>query len=504
MKDWLVYNENNKFFRVLYNNHSDWYIPTFNTEENTVVITNEILFLASITGNGSTVTATFNTTSSVCSVGDTVQLNNITTIPGFNGVFTVTSVTVNTVSWAASQTGTVNNQGILHVRDKSCAIYQENIPVTLNKYYEASAYVHASNTNARLFIELYSSTNGYLQLLSGWNKEYYDYLPSTPYVENHTSYLFSNFRRISYVFKVTNTSAAKITFSIRNHDPLGWGSIKIVRPYFSEITESKYNKLIAKYNANDLEGYNLLLTPWDASYGILQQKFFSKTDPLLGNVVGASLTADINNRITGWGFVADNYKSSFEIIADRFALSPPSHPASSVLPFVVNGTNTYLSNVFIQEAAITSLKLAGNSASFVTYWDSDYSADSGEDSADFPVDGNNYVVYDFTKPDSSPIVTTTKPQKIIVIVIANLKPLALNREALLTLKAKNDSNGIYEQQGKSLALQFESSGRINNTLVFSFTPLNTTTHKFKLELRKRVLPGGIRGTFTCIAITTMR
>lgn len=68
---------------------------------------------------------------------------------------------------------------------------------------------------------------------------------------------------------------------------------------------------------------------------------------------------NVNNKIAGFGlFASAAAPSLFEIIADKFAITNQYN--TGVIPFIVDGSNVYIQKVFIKDADIDTLKIAGN------------------------------------------------------------------------------------------------------------------------------------------------
>lgn len=176
--------------------------------------------------------------------------------------------------------------------------------------------------------------------------------------------------------------------------------------YFKTIAApadpSKWNVLewdmssLSDWNANEIRGlYIDLVTSnspasvWDVDWvsvgsgsitplsAALQEA--SSTVATLDGLVRAERTirADINGRVTGYGFFADPNESAFAIVADRFTIAPPTGSDTGTAPFihlatpqVVDGVlmpaGTYLRTAYIADASITNAKIGNLSADKIT------------------------------------------------------------------------------------------------------------------------------------------
>ncbi|MDN3525626.1 host specificity factor TipJ family phage tail protein [Halomonas sabkhae] len=71
-----------------------------------------------------------------------------------------------------------------------------------------------------------------------------------------------------------------------------------------------------------------------------------------------TLRTDVNGHVAGIGLANDGQESGLAVRADRFYVAQPGLPDSEVIPFIVDGGNTYLRAAFIQEATIGRAKIA--------------------------------------------------------------------------------------------------------------------------------------------------
>lgn len=91
----------------------------------------------------------------------------------------------------------------------------------------------------------------------------------------------------------------------------------------------------------------------DAAIQIKNQVIAGTTTPLFAQ---HTVKIDVNGKISGFGLTSTDDSSVFEILADRFAVTNGLN--NGIIPFIVDGSNVYIQNGFIQNAAIDTARIA--------------------------------------------------------------------------------------------------------------------------------------------------
>ena len=187
--------------------------------------------------------------------------------------------------------------------------------------------------------------------MSGWGT-----LENTTGSSYANGSLLTHYNRLFGVFLAGSTHV-KAQFELRIDTITDWCVAKFVRPFFTQITKERYDYLrtLTTFTASRDE-----LTPWDAgksadTYSVIQQRFYTN-----GTHSTYGVTADVNGRISGFGFQADRGMTVFKVLADYFYISSPTNDSK---PFYVDATNNavYIQNAFIKDGSITTAKI-GNAA----------------------------------------------------------------------------------------------------------------------------------------------
>lgn len=69
-----------------------------------------------------------------------------------------------------------------------------------------------------------------------------------------------------------------------------------------------------------------------------------------------TLRTDVNGLVGGIGLANDGQQVDFAVRADRFSIAPPGLPNDAVIPFIVKGSTTYLSEALIESLTFTKLQ----------------------------------------------------------------------------------------------------------------------------------------------------
>ena len=226
-------------------------------------------------------------------------------------------------------------------------IYQTNIPIEPGKYYEASVYALAGAAVARMVVYFGTSKSAWT-VMSGWRA-----LDNTTGGTYTNGSLLTHYNRLFGVFQAGSTHV-KAKFELRIDTIGGWCVAKFVRPFFTQITKERYDYL---RTLTTFATSRDKLTPWDAgksadTYSVIQQRFYTN-----GTHSTYGVTADVNGRISGFGFQADRGMTVFKVLADYFYISSPTNDSK---PFYVDATNNivYIQNAFIKDGSIGNAKIA--------------------------------------------------------------------------------------------------------------------------------------------------
>ncbi len=226
------------------------------------------------------------------------------------------------------------------------AIYQTNIPIEPGKYYEASVYALAGAAVARMVVSFGTSATVWTVMNGGGA------LDNTTGGTYTNGSLLTHYNRLFGVFLAGSTHV-KAQVELRIDTITNWCFAKFVRPFFTQITKERYDYLrtLTTFASSRDE-----LTPWDAgksadTYSVIQQRFYTN-----GTHSTYGVTADVNGRISGFGFQADRGMTVFKVLADYFYISSPTNDSK---PFYVDATNNivYIQNAFIKDGSIGNAKI---------------------------------------------------------------------------------------------------------------------------------------------------
>ena len=271
--------------------------------------------------------------------------------------------------------------------------YYQYIPVKGGAYYVQSAYVLPANTITYIFAYYrkadgswcYPSSN--LSYTVGTNN-----IARTDTPNAGTGEFLSDYKRLVNSGQVPADCKIldlRIVMFMRDTATPDC-SVRMVRPYVSEITQEIHNTI--QNTGLTFTARRAACPKWDAgsgadNYALLQQRFLAGTDATGKPYSSYTVRADVNGRITGFGFDATNNFTSFGIVADRFYIANPSSTNLAERPFVyengvlyvnsavmnrariewANIANAIITEAYIQNLTVGRTKLADNSVTSIAY-----------------------------------------------------------------------------------------------------------------------------------------